>query len=714
MKHRFGIIGNTHHFTKLLKYQVLHNEALTPIDMGGTKSLTAQIERLDVLIILAINVQFSEEQMEELRDFVRAGGHIKWISRKGGDAYNAANQNDFNPHVQDRNDIVVDNWGTVHTPKVHVELKCQNTQLNAQGIFDGGCSYTVNETWLRTQGGAAFTPNLLSLEGVNDHIGRNVYRRTRLKFKYANISTAGAILVFYPMGSGSVLYWGARWPFSNRHITASMHLRLWDALMSLQWESTPSWKSLLHKRMKREQRHRLLHGYPMTSGLTPYSVHPRQALNLTRQKRNAIGIIPHTFCNTGKRGCGFCTFPHEQYSKSGVTTSMQAVRKELRLRKETSRGFREAPVSSIYFGGGTANLSRKDEWQRILDELAELNISSNTEFTLEGAPIYFWSQRELLERLCQTFPAAKKRISIGVQSFDPTMIANMGRTLMNNKLLAALDTAKQMGIHASIDLLANLPHQSTQGMLHDIERAVALNIPHICVYNLVCYSGLGTEWAQDPEMRKGLPSRDASIENMMLIHQRLDELGYDAITLTDFQRRDSGESGRYRYEEDIRMPEHVNWWGIGPGGISVLWDRVYTTKLVNPQLSTSYTEKILECSVENPNSWDKAYLYSPIERKVYWLTRQIKGLSIDPEQYERIFKSQMDVDFTPLWSLFRDSGLLNTQFTLTPRGRYFADSMAGLLVDYLDPTTSLRKPSHIDSVHKRFRDLHDSRPYFMG
>ena len=714
MKYRFGIIGNTHNFTKLLKYHALRNEPLISITITGKKSLHEQLAQVDVLVILAINVHFSEKQMEELRSFVRAGGHIKWMSRKGGDAYNAANQNAFNPNIQDRNDIVVANWGTVYRPKVHVKLKYQNIQLNVQGIFDGGCSYTVNEAWLRTQGGAAFTPNLQSLEGVNDQTGRNVYRHTRLKFKYANTSTAGAILVFYPMGAGSVLYWGARWPFSNRHITDSMHLRLWDALMNLQWESHPSWKSLLHKRMKREQRHRLLHGYPMTSGLVPYRVHPRQSMNLTRSKRNAIGIIPHTFCNTGKRGCGFCTFPHEQYSKSGVLTSMAAVRKELQLRKETSRGFREAPLSSVYFGGGTANLSRKDEWQGILDELTDLNISRETEFTLEGAPIYFWSQKELLESLCQTFPAAKKRISIGVQSFDPTMIAQMGRTLMNNKLKNALDLAENMGIHTSIDLLANLPHQSTQGMLDDIERAVDLNIPHICVYNLVCYSGLGTEWSQDPKMQKGLPSREASMDNMMAIHQRLDELGYEAITLTDFQRKDSGETGRYRYEEDIRQPEYVNWWGIGPGGISVLWDRIYTTKLVNPQLSTSYVEKMTECSIEKPHSWDKAYLYSPMERKVYWLTRQIKGLSINPEQYKRIFKSQMETDFEPLWSLFRDMNLLNDQVTLTHQGRYFADSMAGLLVDYLDPATSLRKPSHFAYLHERFRDIHDSRPYFMG
>ena len=95
--------------------------------------------------------------------------------------------------------------------------------------------------------------------------------------------------------------------------------------------------------------------------------------------------------------------------------------------------------------------------KRILTELTTLPINDDTEFTLEGAPMYFWSQRVLLEDLCTRFPNAKKRISIGVQSFDPKMIAQMSRTLMNNKLDAALEVAKDMNIHTSIDLLRQSP-----------------------------------------------------------------------------------------------------------------------------------------------------------------------------------------------------------------------------------------------------------------
>ena len=133
-----------------------------------------------------------------------------------------------------------------------------------------------------------------------------IHKQSRISIKYTDTDSCGAILVFHKMGSGSVIYWGARWIFSDNQIGKHNHLQLWDNLINLHWN--PSWKARLQQRMLREQRHRLLHGYPMTAGLVPYTVHPRQSMNLLRRKRNAIGIIPHTFCNTGKRGCGFCTF----------------------------------------------------------------------------------------------------------------------------------------------------------------------------------------------------------------------------------------------------------------------------------------------------------------------------------------------------------------------------------------------------------------------
>lgn len=75
--------------------------------------------------------------------------------------------------------------------------------------------------------------------------------------------------------------------------------------------------------------------------------------------------------------------------------------------------------------------------------------------------------------------------------------------------------------------------------------------------------------------------------------------------------------------------------------------------------------------------------YDEWGRKVYWLTRQIKGLRIDSQQYRSVFHSQLVDDFAPILVLFMEHGFLSTTLELSMQGRYFADSMAGLLVEYI-------------------------------
>ena len=63
----------------------------------------------------------------------------------------------------------------------------------------------------------------------------------------------------------------------------------------------------LARRMARPQRHRLLHGYPMSSGMTPIHGPVAEILNeleLDSSEKLAVGIIPHPYCNPRVQGCG--------------------------------------------------------------------------------------------------------------------------------------------------------------------------------------------------------------------------------------------------------------------------------------------------------------------------------------------------------------------------------------------------------------------------
>ena len=91
--------------------------------------------------------------------------------------------------------------------------------------------------------------------------------------------------------------------------------------------------------------------------------------------------------------------------------------------------------------------------------------------------------------------------------------------------------------------------------------------------------------------------------------------------------------------------------------------------------------------------------------KLYWLTRQIKGLKIDTKSYTRIFQSDFRTEFGSFIYASRKENLLDDTLSLTLKGMYFADSLAGLLAEDQIHRKNLRS-------HQQSRN--DSRPYFMG
>ena len=708
---RIGVFGDTKKFSHLIQVSSRSGLDIQRLYVCSSKRLTS----FELVIFIVGKKNLNPLQISIVRQYVEEGGTVIVLHRKGGDRLNNSHWSSLIEGVSTRNDMVFSECIPYHQPKEQIQWSHISSSCSMQIIYDGGCSFDVSSKVLENPMSVVVYGRHQSLDEIRgpDPLARQKYST---KHQYSQITNAGALLVHIPLGKGTVTYWGARWVWSNSLLSKPGHFDLWLSLLNLSMQKT--WGQILTTRMERVQRHRLLHAYPMTSGLKPYTKHPRQLMNTHRNKRSAIGIIPHTFCNTGRRGCGFCTFPHESFSKDGIQKSMYAVVEELKYRKVASNSFSVAPVSSIYIGGGTANLSDAQQWKEILIELSSLPIHNKTECTLEGAPLYFWSKRTLLEDLCSILPSVKKRISIGVQSFHKHHIEQMGRQLMNRKLNDVLGLCSSLGVHVSIDLLCNLPGQTTDEILSDIHMAVDLGIDHICIYNLVSYPGLGTEWSLDKEIQKKILSQRERIQNMERVYQEMDRLGYEAITLTDFCRRGSGEAGRYRYEEDIREPEKVNWWGVGPGGISVLWDKIYGVKLVNPQQSSAYISRINE--FRGP-TWDAMYHYDQLDRKVYWLTRQIKGLSIDKEKYEHFFHTDLESDFGPILRLLKEHALLDKDLCLSIKGRYFADSICGLLVEYI---FSLKhQKSMVYANRERAQYLmhrldqqrgNDSRPHFMG
>lgn len=431
----------------------------------------------------------------------------------------------------------------------------------------------------------------------------------------------------------------------------------------------------LEKRMRGPQRHRLLQGYPQPSLMEPRAFHSLDWLLEYYQnwpRPLLVGVLPHAACNPSVRGCGYCTFPHEDFRLSEVRDTVNAVVKE--IRETPFQGNAEA----LYFGGGTANLTPPDLFKTLCDALNQRFTFQDAEVTLEGAPVYFTHQKEaLLESLVNEFPASTHRISMGVQTFERARIHDMGRQHIGSPeaVEKAVKAAQRRNILTSADLMVNMPGQSPEQMKEDVLRASDLGLSQLSIYHLVLFRGLGVPWATDPDKLNALPDNEEAVDNWLQVRELALTLGYRQTTLTNFQRE-----GQFRYEDCSYQPQTYDWVGYGPDALSCFTDRDwnYTVKWLNCSSGADY-RKTMQNSTEAIAHY---FLYTPLDMGLLYLTRGFARLEVSAKTYREHCDRDMLADFALAWEALGNAGLVvieDDAVRLTERGMFFADSVVGLL-----------------------------------
>ena len=449
----------------------------------------------------------------------------------------------------------------------------------------------------------------------------------------------------------------------------------------------PAVERELTRRMARPQRHRLLHGHPLAAAMPriagdvggdPYAVLPR-----ARDDRGLlVGVLPHSFCNPAVTGCGYCTFPHESFTSKKAIETIASVIREIERALETRPDLAPRAVEGLYFGGGTANLSPPEPFRQLCRALARAFDLSGAEVTLEGIPAAFLNRRPpLIDIMLDELPARHFRISMGVQTFDQEFLKRMGRLGFGDA-----DTFEEVvrlghskGLTVSGDFLFNLPGQTLEQMREDIQHADRIGLDHLGLYHLVLFEGLGTAWSKDPTMLAALPTHEQAFQNWVILRDMLEDLGFVQTTLTNFERRHfQGRPERFVYEELSYQPSRYDMLGFGPSAISFVDSGKRAVKVVNPERSSEYN-----AAVERGwPSWNRAFEYADRDLKALHLTRRLAALTINRHDHREFFGADPLDDFgTAIESLARRGLLTVTNDLIEPtdRGRFYADSIAGLL-----------------------------------
>lgn len=193
------------------------------------------------------------------------------------------------------------------------------------------------------------------------------------------------------------------------------------------------------------------------------------------------GLYLHIpFC---KQACHYCNF-HFSTSLRQKAEMVRAIMLELEIRRNY---LPEAPLSSVYFGGGTPSLLETAELAQIFEQIRNLyGILPDAEITLEANPDDL-SPTKLAELRNYT---PVNRLSIGIQSFQEADLRWMNRAHSAAEARTCLDDARQAGFqNLTIDLIYGAPSTSDADWAENVRIALEADIPHLSCYCLTVEPG---------------------------------------------------------------------------------------------------------------------------------------------------------------------------------------------------------------------------------
>ncbi|HRN27337.1 MAG TPA: radical SAM family heme chaperone HemW, partial [Ignavibacteriaceae bacterium] len=181
--------------------------------------------------------------------------------------------------------------------------------------------------------------------------------------------------------------------------------------------------------------------------------------------------------------CIYCDF-YSIITSDNITSFLNSLKKEIEYFSKLYSADRK--FSSIFFGGGTPSLMQPEYLADIITHLKKYFIvDDNAEITMETNPGTV--DKEKLKKFKE---GGINRISIGIQSFDEEELKFLTRIHDKQTAIQTVNNAADVGFdNISIDLIFNLPNQTKEKWLTNLQTAIALPIKHISTYSLILERG---------------------------------------------------------------------------------------------------------------------------------------------------------------------------------------------------------------------------------
>jgi oxygen-independent coproporphyrinogen-3 oxidase len=255
------------------------------------------------------------------------------------------------------------------------------------------------------------------------------------------------------------------------------------------------------------------------------------------------------FCH---RVCPYCSFYKHTPGATPIGRFIDALSAEARQRVST-------PPRTVYLGGGTPSMLSPRHLEQLFSALHErIDFGALDEVTLEANPATFdVGKARLFRELGVT------RVSLGIQSFAPHVLATLGREHTAEQASASVAILREAGVpEVNIDLMFSIPGQSEADWEGTLRQAVSLEPDHISAYNLTYEE----DTAFFESLRRGemTPSEDTDARFFHLADDFLSAAGFDHYETSNYAkpgRRSSHNQGYWCGEDYL---------GLGPSAVSTL------------------------------------------------------------------------------------------------------------------------------------------------
>ncbi len=262
-----------------------------------------------------------------------------------------------------------------------------------------------------------------------------------------------------------------------------------------------------------------------------------------------LGLYIHVpFC---EKKCDYCDFYSIVNKEDAENVFLEALLTEIRQYESKLTDYE---IDSVFIGGGTPSSIKAESIGIILEELKKrFDFSKECEITIEANP------NSIDESKVEKYISyGINRMSLGIQSLDNNILAEIGRLHNSKEAINAIRIIKNSGMkNLNADVMFNIPNQTVQNVENTLKLLIDEGVEHISFYSLKLEEGTLMNERYNNELFD-MPDEDLERETYYSGRTLMKKHGYNQYEISNFSK-----SG-FECKHNLKYWSGNEYIGLGP------------------------------------------------------------------------------------------------------------------------------------------------------